>query len=89
MKHYEEKTVTETKKTHVKTTCDVCGGEIPFYAEYNYAEASISYETGTRSRSGGCCERFAPDICGKCFAAVVIPALQAAGVTVKYEESDW
>lgn len=91
MKTYEQKTVTRVETT-VRRTCDLCGVEAPCSwtwsreANWKRDETTIEVLTGDVWPEGDCRTRRWVDVCPSCFAAKVVPAIEALGC--KFHEED-
>jgi hypothetical protein len=87
MKKYENKIIPESvKKVLVKTTCDMCGGEIKTNG-FDYDEVEISREHGSVYPEGGFTDTDFIDLCGKCFQEKLIPWLKSQGCEIQTKDT--
>jgi shikimate 5-dehydrogenase len=99
MKHYEQRTYTQTHDVCVKRTCDLCGKATKDgdnwqdASVYDVAETEVSVtvkcKEGENYPSGGHSDDIVVDMCPSCFTTKLVPWLQSQGVKVEAKRTDW
>lgn len=84
MKHLKTIQVPATTKEVIdKITCDLCGGSRldTNEGQFDFAEATIEFEEGTRFPDCGNSVKTTIDCCNDCWTGKVFPALSALCIT--------
>lgn len=77
----------KTEERLEKTTCDLCGNEIPAKSSYDVSEITIRHKTGSNYPEGGSGVDYEVDMCLACWKDKLLPWLATFGA--KLAEREW